>query len=211
MNRVPGFLPSRYGFRFRNAWPPGPARVRLGPMRVPIGNVARGLCGGMIFAARDRFHRAQDAPTDPEPPAPDTPLFDEIVRRQLASFGTLLVAVPLRFWLAAGLGQRRRDRETVTAAWPAIRADIDAGRPAMVGLIRLQTWNPFAPLGHQVVAYRYDERPDRVAIGIYDPNHPGDDVVEVRFEHGVEEALRLEQSSSEILLGLLHLPYSAPR
>lgn len=208
-NAVQGFLPSRFGFRFRNVWPSGPARVRIGSVRVPIGNVARGLCGGMIFAARDRFHRGENAPADPAPPAPQTPLFDEIVDRQLASFGALLVAVPLRFWLAAGRGQRRRDRETA-AAWPAIRAEIDAGRPAMVGLVRLQTWNPLAPLGHQVVAYRYDEHPDGVAIGIYDPNHPGDDV-EVRFEHGADGALELSQSTGESLLGLLHLPYSAPR
>ena len=206
---VAGFLPSRHGFRFRNSWPPGPARVRIGPIRVPLGDVARGLCGGMIFAARDRFHRGEDAPVDPAPPGPDAPLFQEIVDRQMASFGRLL-AVPIRFWLAAGRGQRHRDRITVGAAWPAIKAEIDAGQPAMVGLVRLQTWNPLAPLGHQVVAFRYDEAGDRVTLGVYDPNHPGVDTVELVIEIGAGGALRLKQSTGEDLLGLLALPYEPP-
>ena len=78
------------------------------------------------------------------------------------------------------MGERPRWRQTVRSAWPAIRAEIDAGEPAMVGLIRSATTNPLAlDLGHQVVGYRYVEAPDRLAIGVYDPNHPGDDSVAV--------------------------------
>ena len=179
--------------------------VKLGRWRIPIGDTARGLCGGMIFAARDRFERGEDGSSDTEPPARGTPLFDEIVDRQLASF--FFLAVPLRFWLAAAGSDRRRNRETADVAWPAIRAEIDAGRPAMIGLIRRATWNPLAPLGHQVVGYRYEERAASITIGVYDPNHPGDDSVELRVRRGADGGIELSQSTGEPLLGLLSLPY----
>src|SRR5439155_4495321 len=122
-NAVSGFLPSRHGFRFANRWPSGPARTwSLGLVQVGIGDVGRGLCGGMAYAARDRFERGEDAPADLDPPAPGTPLFAEIVDRQFASFGRLLT-VPLRFWAAAAMGERARWRQTVRSAWPAIRAE----------------------------------------------------------------------------------------
>jgi hypothetical protein len=164
----------------------------------------------MIYAALDRFDRGTEPPADSAPPAPDTPLFSEIVDRQLASFGRLLVAVPIRFWLAARRGQRWRDRQTMTAAWPAIRSEIDAGRPAMIGLVRLATSNPVAPLGHQVVGFRYEESAERIAIGVYDPNHPGDDTVEIRVRRGASGGIRLSQSTGEPVIGLLSLPYVPP-
>jgi hypothetical protein len=207
-NAVPGFLPSRHGFRFANRWPAGPARAwNLGLVQVGIGDVGRGLCGGMAYAARDRFERGETAPADGEAPAPSSPLFREIVDRQFASFGRLWT-VPLRFWLAALGSERRRFRETVFVAWPAIRAEIDAGEPAMIGLIRSATANPLeVNLGHQVLGYRYDSAPTRVTIGVYDPNHPGDDSVEVVVERDEAGGLQLTQSTGEPLLGLLHLPW----
>jgi hypothetical protein len=215
-NAVPGFLPSRNGFRFANRWPSGPARTwQLGLVSLGIGDVERGLCGGMAFAARDRFERGEAAPLDATAPDAGSPLFTEIVNRQFDSFGRLF-QVPLRFLTAALAPERTRWRETALGAWPAIRSEIDAGAPAMVGLIRRPGVHALArDFGHQVVAYRYDTTPLRVAIGVYDPNHPGDDTVEVGFE--VEAAggrLRLWQSTGEPLLGLLHLPWrsaSAPR
>jgi hypothetical protein len=212
-NAVSGFLPSRHGFRFPNRWPSAPARTwNLGLVQVGIGDVGRGLCGGMAYAARDRFQRGEAAPAAIDAPTPGDPLFSEIVDRQFASFGRLWT-VPLRFWLAALGGERGRFRETVRSAWPAIRAEIDAGEPAMVGLIRSATVNPLArDLGHQVVAYRYDASPERVAIRVYDPNHPGDDSVEVGFEQAANPGgLRFWQSTGEPVLGLLHLPWREAR
>jgi hypothetical protein len=211
-NAVPGFLPSRYGFRFRNQWPSGAARtINLGIIKIPIGDTGRGLCGGMAFAARDRFEHREDAPPDLAPPKQGEALFKEIVDRQFDSFGRLFL-VPLRFWLASVGSQARRDRETATKAWPAIKAEIDAGRPPMVGLVRLAGWNPLAlGLGHQVVAFRYEESAARFAIGIYDPNHPGEDGVEVVVEHAADGALRCSQSTDEPLIGLLALPFESAR
>ena len=209
-NAVLGFLPSRHGFRFSNRWPAQPARtLGLGPLRIPIGDTSRGLCGGMVFAARELFDRGLDAPVDADPPQRGTPLFKEIVDRQFDSFGRLFV-VPLRFWLAAMpiRGQATRERDAVREAWPAIRASIDRGEPAMVGLVRLATWNPLAPLGHQVVAYRYDETSEGMRLGVYDPNHPGRDDVDLTVDRNADGSYAMAQSTGEPLIGLLALPYA---
>jgi hypothetical protein len=212
-NAVPGFLPSIHGFRFANRWPSGPAREwHLGLIHLGIGDVGRGLCGGMAFAAAERFLRGEAAPPDADPPAFGAPLFRDIVDRQFDSFGRLF-SVPARFALAAFLGEPRRRRETVRGVWPAIKADIDAGRLSMVGLVRRSGFSLVSPdFGHQVVAYRYDSSPQRVAIGIYDPNHPGDDTVELVLQRSPSGEISLGQSTGEPLLGLLTLPWrpSAP-
>lgn len=211
-NEIARFRPSRYGFHFTNRWPSHPARtLNLGVVQIPIGDTGRGLCGGMVFAARDRFERDEDAPLDATPPEAGMALFKEIVDRQFASFGRFF-SVPIRFWIASGGGEGRRSRETVRDAWPAIRAAIDAGRPSMIGLVRLAGWNPLTlGLGHQVVGFRYAETAERVTIGIYDPNHPGDDTVEVGFERSDGGGIRCFQSTEEPLLGLLELPFQPVR
>jgi len=211
-NAVPGFLPSRHGFRFRNHWPSGAARsINLGLVKIPIGDTGRGLCGGMAFAARDRFVRGEDAPADLAPPKRGAALFKEIVDRQFASFGSFF-SVPIRFWLSSAGSQAGRDRETVRDAWPAIKRAIDGGEPPMVGLVRLAGWNPLAlGLGHQVVAYRYDETASTVDIGIYDPNHPGHDDVVLTVERLPDGVYRMVQSTGEPLIGLLALPFDAAR
>lgn len=210
---VEGFLPSRHGFRFANHWGSGPARQwDLGLLHVGIGNPGRGLCGGMAYVARDRFERGEEAPAEGSPPAAGSTLFRKIVDRQFDSFGRLWT-VPMRFWAASALyDERRRLRESVRVAWPAIRRDLDAGRLSMLGLVREAGWNPLSTgMGHQVLAYRYDTAPERVAIGVYDPNHPGDDGIEIVLELGNGGEIRLSQSSGEELLALLHLPYVPPR
>lgn len=208
-NAVPGFLPSRYGFHFRNSWPSNPGRMLdLGLLRLPIGDTGRGLCGGMAFAARDRFERHEDAPAQDIPPRPGEPLFKEIVDRQFDSFGTLFT-VPIRFWLSSAGSQDGRTRETVRDAWPAIKRGIDAGQAPMIGLVRLAGWNPLAlGLGHQVVAYRYDETASGITIWIYDPNHPGEDDVRLTVERQVDGSYTMGQSTGESLIGLLALPFT---
>jgi len=52
-----GSVPSADGFAFANAWPAAPAvTVPLLVGSAGIGNAARGLCGGMVFAALDYWH-----------------------------------------------------------------------------------------------------------------------------------------------------------
>ena len=182
---VPGFLPSRHGFGFVNRWPAGPAfEWRARYLRIGIGEVAEGLCGGMCFAAADRFLRDETPPPDVEPPAAGTLLFDEIARRQLESLE--LGVTPLRFWWAAA--RRRFARWTATdqvREWRSIRAHIDAGRPAMLGLVRSAAVNPFSlTTNHQVLGYAYEAGPARATIRIYDPNHPGRDDVSIELRIG---------------------------
>jgi hypothetical protein len=161
----------------------------------------------MAFVAADRYTRGAAAPSEDAPPAFGTPLFREIVDRQFDSFGALF-QVPARFALAAFEGDRRRLRHSIRTAWPAVRADIDAGRLSMVGLVRRAGFAVTAPdFGHQVVAYRYEASRERVTIGIYDPNHPGDDTVELVLERGADGEIRMAQSTGEPLLGLLTLPW----
>lgn len=221
-NAVEGFQPSRHGFRFANRWPSGPARRwRLGLIEIGIGDVGRGLCGGMVFVARDRFERGEPGPSETAPPSFGEPLFREVVDRQFDSF-RVLFAVPARFALAAFEGDRRRWRHAVRTVWPVVRADIDAGRLSMVGLVRRAGLAVAAPdFGHQVVAYRYEASPERVTIGIYDPNHPGDDTVELVLERAPafgggpggsgRGGIRLAQSTGEPVLGLLALPWRPSR
>jgi hypothetical protein len=166
----------------------------------------------MAFVVRDRFERGEEAPAEGAPPAFGTPLFATIVDRQFDSFGRWWT-VPLRFWTASALyDERRRLRESVRVAWPAIRADTDAGRLAPIGLVREAGWNPLSTgMGHQVLGYRYEASAARVALGVYDPNHPGNDEVEVMIERGPGGEIHLSQSTGEAVLALLHLPYAPPR
>ena len=212
-NSVPNFLPSRHGLRFVNHWGSGPARQwDLGLLHIGIGNPGRGLCGGMVYVTADRFGLGQEAPAEGAAPAYGTPLFKAIVDRQFDSFGPFWT-VPLRFWASSALTpERRRIRDSVKVVWPKVKRDIDAGRLSMVGLVREAGWNPLnTGMGHQVVAFRYESGPERIAIGVYDPNHPGNDTVELLIERRDGGEICLSQSTGEPLLALLDLPYSPPR
>ena len=221
---VAGFLPSRHGFRFANRWPAGPAfEWRLRYLRIGIGEVGEGLCGGMCFGTADRFLRGEPAPEVATAPEPGTDLFREIARRQLDSLE--LGLVPLRFWAAAA--RVRTGRWTVhdqVREWRSARADIDAGLPAMLGLVRSAAVNPFSLThNHQVLAFAYEADAGSATIKVYDPNYPGRDDVELRLRiGGVAEPdaatgsstpapISLEQRTGEPLLALLRLPYRRDR
>ncbi len=226
---VPGFLPSRHGFHFANRWPPGPAFwVGAGYLRLGIGNVADGLCGGMCFAVRDRFEAGVTVSGDGGPPPAGTALFAEIVRRQVDSFDRL-IRLPLRFWRLAALhpdpptrlsrvlGLAPRGTLAVRDEWPRLRAEIDAGRLAMVGLVRTTGRSPFS-LGqnHQVLAWGYRVDTRDLALRIYDPNWPDRDDVEVllRLDREPEtgrQRVTFAQSTGEPLLGWFLAPFIPAR
>jgi len=69
--------------------------------------------------------------------------------------------------------------------WPAIQADLDAGRLCPLGLVRVKSLNPGA-LGknHQVLAYGYDRDGTTLSLRVYDPNRHDDDSVRLRFDPG---------------------------
>jgi hypothetical protein len=198
--RVPGFLPSTHGFVFPNAWPSNAIRqFRLGNVAtLNIGDAANGLCGGMSFAVADLFG-AGLRPGDAPMPAAGSARYQYIVDRQVTSFDD--GRLPLRFytlmstarteregWLEQALGMVGIDRHSrtwtmVRIEWPRIRALLDAGRLAMVGLVRAVSLDPKQlSRNHQVLAYGYDIDGSGVTLRICDPNWPRDDGVTLAFD-----------------------------
>ena len=202
-NAIAGFLPSSHGLHFANRYAPGPT-VRLGmldPRLVGVGDAKDGLCGGMSWFVRERFEAGQPIPPDTTAPDNGSPLFRTIVRRQVQSLDWL--RGPLRFWLAAGMSPDRLRRRTLDGEWPRIRASIDGGRIAMVGLVRHRGWNPFAlSSDHTVLAFGYETAGPSgpTTIRLYDPNWPDrDDVTLTLMGAG------FLQSTGEPLFGLIRL------
>ena len=200
-NAVPGFLPSTHGLHFANRFAPGPTLTfgPIDPRWIGIGDASAGLCGGMSWYVRERFVAGLPIPADTDAPANGSTLFQALVRRQVQSLDWL--RTPLRIWWMGTLGAEHALQQTRSTEWPHIRADIDAGRLAMVGLVRQTGWNPFKLTNdHQVLAYAYEVDGDAVTIRLYDPNWPGRDDVTITFR-----ASRIQQSTAEGLVGLLRL------
>lgn len=188
---VPGFLPSTSGFRFANAFPKVPVR-RIGipgVVSVPIGDASNGLCGGMVFAARDYFEAGRQPPSDDRAPG-DGPLFDYLVDRLFDSF--MLPSGPLRYleqmspllsdgetvWTRLGVAPHGRAWRMVNEEWPKIRREIDEGHPSPLGLVKVKSANPFElKENHQVLAYGYDVVGSSLTLRLYDPNLPRRDDV----------------------------------
>lgn len=199
--RVPGFTPKQNGFHFPNAFPPNPIRqFRLGNVAtLNIGDAANGLCGGMSFTVRDIFEHQLMPPADQTPLAGGTARFDYLVQRQIDSFENGLV--PLRFFklmdpdrparepawaeFLSRFGIDRHSRTWVMAKveWPAIQGDLDGGRLATLGLVKVVGRDPNV-LGqnHQILAYGYDLAGTTVTLRIYDPNYPNDEEVTLSFD-----------------------------
>ena len=188
---VPGFLPSTSGFAFPNRFPRVPVRsIGIpGIVSVPIGDASNGLCGGMAFAARDYFEAGKPPPEVAEPPG-EGPLFDYFVDRLFDSFD--LPLGPARylklmsphlpdgetFLSRLGIGPRGRAWQMIREEWPKVRADIDAGHPSLLGLVRVMSNNPLdLKENHQVLAYAYDLEDSALTLRLYDPNLPNRDDV----------------------------------
>ena len=210
---VPGFLPSANGFHFANAWPSGPT-LKFGPLDprwIGIGDAKDGLCGGMVYTVGDLFVAGVAPPVDLEPFANGSPRFKSIVRRQVQSLDWM--RLPLQFYRRSAFGGSLgtdRIKATFEREWPKIRREIDEGRVAMLGLIRVSGKNPFRLTGnHQVIAYGYAEDGRGVTLRIYDPNWPDNDNVTADLR--LDEALRptsLASSTGEPLLGYFLAPFS---
>ena len=87
-----------------------------------------------------------------EAPANGSALFRALVRRQVLSLDWLRRPSASGGWARSGrTGQAAETREV---EWPRIRAEIDAGRLAVVGLVRHARPEPVAMArSHQVLAY----------------------------------------------------------
>jgi hypothetical protein len=225
-NAVLDFRPSRHALHFANRFAPGPT-VKLALIDIRwfgVGDAEAGLCGGMSFVVRDLFEAHLDPPPDTDPPVNGSARFNALVRRQIQSLDWL--RVPLRFYDLGAFRPRGRTRwsalfrrrpvadVTVADEWPRIRAEIDAGRLAIIGLIRAQSANPFKlTANHQVVAYGYDVAPGAIVLRLYDPNWPDRDDIEARVFLADGQPARLESSTGEPLRGffLTRYEFAEPR
>lgn len=197
------FVPSRDAFGFPNDWPNVPALSLPTPVRrLGIGNAARGLCGGMVFAALDYWHAGAEPPA--RLPAPDEPLFRFIVRRLIQSWHIPTGVARYYYWMNLPDGDTTRRTGPVRShrfllhrvllhrglrmrsmaiQWPRIRAQLDAGQPAAVGLVTVAGPNPLQLGGnHQVLAYGYQLAGSQVTLRVYDPNSGPNDDVCIRFD-----------------------------
>jgi len=194
MPTVSGFLPSTSGWRFSNAFAPRSLfDVGLGSAKIPIGNAANGLCGGMVFATRDYFEAGLVPPPEATPPTQGA-LYTYFVRRLFDSFN--LPFGPARYLYLmdpalsdyetrpnpSRLARRSRAWVMIRKEWPKIRRDLDQGRLCSIGLVRVKCplFKIKAALGiigqnHQVLAYGYELNGNDLSLYIYDPNYPGND------------------------------------
>jgi hypothetical protein len=114
--------------------------------------------------------------------------------------------------------------DSVLREWPRIRREIDAGSPAVVGLVRTAGWSPWRlTTNHQVLAWAYEAREGAITIRVYDPNHPRRDDVTLEITLDATPAagpgggrpwrdrIGLRQSTGEPLLGFFRQPYPRPR
>src|SRR5215469_643655 len=176
----PGFLPSCDGFDFDNAWPPSPGiSIRTPAGSIGIGNAAAGLCGGMVFAALDYWHARRPPP--PERPAAGTTLYRYIVRRLVDSWRVPAGVLRYYWWMLLPDGDRRvrgLSWRTIKHQWPLVRASIDRGTPAALGVVTMASaWPGRLGHNHQVLAYGYEVSGRVVTLKVYDPNSgPADDI-----------------------------------
>jgi hypothetical protein len=138
----------------------------------------------MSFAARDFFEARIEPPTIDAPPAPELPLFNYFVDRLIDSLD--LPYGPMRYFQWMGLpdedswlGRGVRSL-SLLEEWPRIKQDIEKGHPVPLGLIRAHS-HDLGELGknHQVLCFGYEATATGAfeRILLYDPNHPGAEVV----------------------------------
>ena len=149
----------------------------------------------MVFAALDYWHAGRPPPASR--PAPGSPLYKFIVRRLIDSWH--VPAGVGRYYLWMNLPDADASREaggwrltvrglgwrTVTRQWPLVRASIDAGTPAALGVITMASaWPGVLGRNHQVLAYGYSISGSTVTLAVYDPNSGPDDHVQIAFDTG---------------------------
>ncbi|GAB2997200.1 hypothetical protein [Saccharothrix stipae] len=178
--RMTSFDPRVHGFQFANQFQTTPFQnVGLPDWRFG------GLCGGMSYAALDHFFTGKRPPRQDTLPATGSPLYNYIYQRQETSLKDNadkwleLIANPFGWrtteffnWGLQGFNGGRLEE---------LRREIDAGRPAPLGLFK--NGNGGLQPHHQVVAIGYDMGrytgdlgafKEDLKIFVYDPNFPNE-------------------------------------
>jgi hypothetical protein len=190
------FTANRHGSHFANTF--------VNPVvNIPgLGDInTYGLCGGMTFASLDYFyaggpgptHNASDFGAGTTNPPPGSRLYQYIYGRQLNSFDPRVNPSVVKFLTQSWPIGRSAYEVTVEDEWPLIMNEIDAGRPAPIGLISSGS----VVESHQVVAIGYSTNPSR-RIQIYDCNYP-DTAVELVLDDGARAVI---ESTGDRWVGL---------
>ena len=182
--RVPGFRPSVNALHFPNVFPHAPVvRLQLpGGLVIPIGDAARGLCGGMVYTVRDLYEAGIQPPRRTRPPG-DGPMLQYLADRLVDSLSLPFGPATYLRLMDPTLSDEDRAWRMIRVEWPAIRADLEHGRLCPLGLITTKSHNPLVVgRNHQVLAYGYDLRGTRLTLRLYDPNRPGDDNVAITLD-----------------------------
>ncbi len=196
---VPGFLPSTCGFKFSNLWADFTYKI---PWFTPNslvnkifdGKAKKGLCGGMIYSARDYYESRSLIPqVFYAPNDADNNLTKYIIQRLFDSFTEDDITMYLKLMspmfadtdegLLNSMGQMGRSYVTLREEWPMIKNEIDMGHPATMGLIHVKSaWVGDLGHNHQVLAYGYTMTTGYVELKIYDPNNAKDDNVTIKIK-----------------------------
>ena len=217
--RVDGFLPSTHGFRFRNAWPDATPVVVVdaGVGTIRLGDANDGLCGGMALAAADLYAAGRRPRAWTTPPAGGSAAFRYFARRLLASWGIPAGPAKFAYWAATPDGDTLFGlrpglaRLTIRDELPRVRAAVDRGRPALLGLVTVRSPTP-AQLGncHIVLAYGYSDDDCRVRVDVYDPNSPRRDDIALALDTshpGSRTPIEHNVRISRPIRGFFVLPY----
>jgi hypothetical protein len=211
VNARTSFEPTINGFKFINYFQlPSSISLNISFIHVPsvsLPQLVYGLCGGMSYSALDYYHAGMAIPGDANVPASGSPIYEYLLRRQLASLDHGTVQKVLLWMLAP-------DEEL--AEWMAngelstLRTTLDGGNPAVLVLIRARGLSDPSH-NHQVTAIGYDFDPDTSAMTIYlyDPNHPGEEPCLTLSLANPAGGLNLAQSTGEPLRGFFVNNYQA--
>lgn len=169
------FLPSIHGFKFANSFDTQPLFKLFG--KIPVGNAANGLCGGMVLTALDYFLSEKNIPSDENSPNFGNELYHYLVKRQIDSLNLPFGAVKNYLWTAYSEILFETLKELLFS---------NKSYPVPLTLINVHSWNPLSTFkNHQVLAYENDLLKS-ATIKIYDPNYPGDDDVHLKVTIGEE-------------------------
>ncbi len=209
------FKPSVHGFHFHNSF-----HMLTLPF---LGDKNIGLCGGMVWAALDRYYGHTRKPIPPRTTQPPTGgnIFNELFGRQLDSMrlsvtGSEILNECLEWMARPNEGHILHPLHSIgylvqKDEWPAVKALLDKGYPASLCLITVRVGNPAK--NHQVLAigYIWDKSKKAVKIEVYDPNFP-DEIVTLSFNLGRKNSkLSAKHSKGKPFRGFFHWSYDKKR
>lgn len=211
------FRPSINGFEFNNSYSSEEIMAELSS--IPswlMWDDTWGLCGGMCFAALDRYFQREPVPITSTRPSRGDPLFSELVDRQMDTVRSVGWSKILDYQLRPDEGawyevQHSLGYLTQSNHWPSVNAKLNAGMPTTICLIRAGRISA-QKIGdnHQVVVwgYSYDSTTHKLVLRVYDPNYPNRDDIKIGLTLGQKNnRLDAYQSTGQNLRGFLHVPY----